>query len=57
MLAQRVESFIRGLGRDDGESVHLEKFHQRPAYRHIVFDDEHETGGVFVHMGCPAQYT
>ena len=33
MFLQRVEPFVGGFGRDDGEAVHLEKLHQRPADR------------------------
>jgi hypothetical protein len=29
--------------------VHLEKPHQRPADRHIVFNDEYEAGGILGH--------
>ena len=49
VLPQRLEPFVGGLGGDDGEAVHLEKLHQRPADRHIVFDDEHEPSAIFVH--------
>ena len=48
-FAQLLEPLVGGLGGDDGEAVHLEKLHQRPADRDIVFDDEHEASGVLGH--------
>ena len=48
-FSQRVEPFVGGLGGDDREAVHLEKLHQRSSHRHVVFDDEHETGGIVGH--------
>jgi hypothetical protein len=29
--------------------VHLQKLHQRPSDRHIVFDHHHEARGIFAH--------
>ena len=49
VLAERVEAFVGGFRRDDREAVHFEKFHQRPANRDVVFDDQHEASGVFAH--------
>ena len=46
MLLAALEPFVGGLGGHDREAVHLEELHERPADRQIVFDDEHEAGGV-----------
>ena len=55
VLLQRVEPFVGGFRGDDREAVHLEELHQRPAHRHVVFDDEHEASCVFGH--APTKYS
>ena len=44
VVLQRFEPLIRRFSRDHGKAVHLEELDERPPHRHIVFDNEHETG-------------
>ena len=46
VLLERVGPFLGRFGGDDHEPVHLEELHERSSHRHVVFDDEHETGGI-----------
>ena len=49
VLLQRVEPFVGRFRRDDGEAVHFEELHQRPADRDVVFDHQHEARAIFGH--------
>jgi hypothetical protein len=50
VFLERVGAFLGGLGGDHGEPVHLQELHERSSHRHVVFDDEHEAGGILCHI-------
>jgi hypothetical protein len=55
-MPRHLQPFVGRFGRHDGETVHFEKLHQRSPDRHVVFDDEYEARGIFVHSGLPRLY-
>ena len=49
MFPELVEPFIRGFGCNNRETMHFEKFYERPPDRHVIFDDKHLPYGIFRH--------